>query len=157
MSARTADELNANLYAKFISVIEKLFSLCALIPIRRFLLAIVMMQLLEFAGTTVFANLYSTYHDEEVYPDSHSFIPDRFLDDQGVFVRPTGKQVLPFSIGKRACLGESLARTELFMILVSFVQRFVVTRVGEEKVREDGIDVFTHYPRPFEYYLKQRA
>ena len=108
-------------------------------------------------GTTVIADLYSTYHDESIYPDSYSFIPDRFLDEEGVFVKPSGKQMLPFSIGKRVCLGESLARTELFMILVSFVQRFQVSRVTKEKVREDGVDVFTHSPREFEFLLEQRG
>ena len=108
-------------------------------------------------GSTVVASLYSTYHDEDVYPDSYSFIPDRFLDEQGVFVKPSGKQMLPFSIGKRVCLGESLARTELFMILVSFVQRFQVSRVTEEKVGEDGVDVFVHSPKEFQFTLEQRS
>ena len=114
------------------------------------------MSLFSLLDTTVQANLYSTFHEECVYPDSYSFIPDRFLDEQGVFVKPSSKQMLPFSIGKRVCLGESLARTELFMILVSFIQRFQVSRVTEDKVREDGVDVFTFSPRVFEYILKQR-
>ena len=103
------------------------------------------------------ANIYSTCYDEEVYPDPYTFKPERFLDKQGMFIKPTGKQMLPFSIGKRVCPGESLARTELFMTLVSFVQRFEATRVRDELVKEDGVDVFTYAPKPFVFCLEQRA
>ena len=102
------------------------------------------------------ANIYSTCYDEEVYPDPYTFKPERFLDKQGMFIKPTGKQMLPFSIGKRVCPGESLARTELFMTLVSFVQRFEAIRVADEKVNEEGVDVFIHSPRPFDLVLKLR-
>ena len=74
-----------------------------------------------------------------------------------MFIKPTGKQMLPFSIGKRVCPGESLARAELFMTLVTLVQRVEVRRLTGEKIREDGIDVFTHSPRPFDFYLDQRV
>ena len=112
---------------------------------------------LSVIGTIILANLFSTYHDEEIYPDSYTFKPERFLNEQGMFVKPTGKQMLPFSIGKRVCLGESLARTELFMTLVSFVQRFEATRVRDELVKEDGVDMFTYAPKPFVFCLEQRA
>ncbi|XP_067946183.1 cytochrome P450 2C37-like [Watersipora subatra] len=106
--------------------------------------------------TVVMASLYSTYHDEDIYPDSYTFHPDRFLDENGEFVRPSSKQMLPFSIGKRACPGEALARAELFMMFVAFVQRFEVKRLTEEKVREDGINIFSYTPREFDFILKQR-
>lgn len=112
--------------------------------------------LLYISGTQVLANLYTTCYDEEVYADPHAFIPERFLNDEGVFVRPTGKQMLPFGIGKRVCPGESLARAELFMILVTFVQRFEVERVTKSKVREDGVDIFTHFPRTFDFKMTSR-
>lgn len=102
-------------------------------------------------GCRIMANLYSTYHDESVFPESYLFKSERFLNSDGEFVKPTGKQMLPFSLGKRACLGEGLARTELFMFLVSIVQQFHFTAVGETKSAEEGIDVFTHSPLPFKY------
>lgn len=46
---------------------------------------------------------------------------DRFLDDKGQRVTPTC--FLPFGAGPRVCVGESLARLELFLFLSSLLQR----------------------------------
>ena len=107
-------------------------------------------------GTRVFANLWSTYHDEEVYPDSYTFKPDRFLDENGELVKQNGKVMLPFSVGKRQCLGDGLAKAELFMFLVSIMQRFTFTRLTSDKLSEEGVDIFTRTPVPYQFVLSAR-
>ena len=49
-------------------------------------------------------------------------MPERHLDCKGCFVK--SKHVIPFSIGPRHCLGEQLARMEIFIFLVSLLQKF---------------------------------
>ena len=49
-------------------------------------------------------------------------MPERFLDEHGNFVSST--YVVPFSVGPRHCLGEQLARMEIFILLVGMVQKF---------------------------------
>ena len=49
-------------------------------------------------------------------------MPERFLDEQGNFV--TSSYVIPFSVGPRHCLGEQLARMEIYIFLVGMVQKF---------------------------------
>jgi cytochrome P450 family 2 subfamily J len=46
----------------------------------------------------------------------------RFIDENGKY-HPHEKLV-PFGIGKRSCPGKTLADTEVFLFLASFVQRF---------------------------------
>jgi cytochrome P450 len=46
-----------------------------------------------------------THHDESVFPDSHSFIPDRWLDDNMQRRKELERCMLSFSKGSRACLG----------------------------------------------------
>lgn len=47
--------------------------------------------------------------------------PDRFRDHQGQRVTPSF--FLPFGAGPRVCVGESLARLEIFLFLSSLLQR----------------------------------
>ncbi|KAI8497864.1 hypothetical protein Bbelb_245160 [Branchiostoma belcheri] len=72
--------------------------------------------------TTVFPNLWAVLHDPEVYPEPDVFKPERFLDDSGQFRK--GDNFIPFSMGRRVCLGEQLARMELFLFFTSLMQHF---------------------------------
>ncbi|XP_029354340.1 vitamin D 25-hydroxylase [Echeneis naucrates] len=73
-------------------------------------------------GTMVITNLYSVHFDEKYWNDPGVFLPQRFLDNNGNFVRR--EAFLPFSMGKRQCLGEQLARMEMFLFFTTLLQRF---------------------------------
>nr|XP_039319244.1 cytochrome P450 2D6-like isoform X2 [Saimiri boliviensis boliviensis] len=73
-------------------------------------------------GTAIFANLSSVLKDEAIWEKPFCFYPEHFLDAQGRFVKP--EAFLPFSAGRRACLGEPLARMELFLFFTHLLQRF---------------------------------
>ncbi|XP_036967092.1 steroid 17-alpha-hydroxylase/17,20 lyase isoform X3 [Acanthopagrus latus] len=72
-------------------------------------------------GTRVLVNMWSIHHDPHHWDKPDLFNPDRFLDDQGRRVTPSC--FLPFGAGPRVCVGESLARLELFLFLASLLQR----------------------------------
>jgi hypothetical protein len=79
------------------------------------------------------------HHNENIFPDSHSFIPERWLDqpDGG---RSLERYLLSFSKGSRQCIGlkyvlpvawvlltndgESLAKAELFLMLATIFRRY---------------------------------
>ena len=75
-------------------------------------------------GTTVLTNLWSLHHDPEIWDEPDAFRPQRFLDEEGNFVPPKADRFLPFSAGRRVCLGESLARIELFLVLARLLHSF---------------------------------
>ncbi|XP_021039248.1 cytochrome P450 2D11 isoform X2 [Mus caroli] len=73
-------------------------------------------------GTTLIPNLSSVLKDETVCEKPLRFYPEHFLDAQGHFVKH--EAFMPFSAGHRACLGEPLARMELFLFFTCLLQRF---------------------------------
>ncbi|KAL6480639.1 hypothetical protein MHYP_G00116720 [Metynnis hypsauchen] len=73
-------------------------------------------------GTFVIANLASVLSEEGQWKFPHEFNPANFLNEQGQFEKP--EAFLPFSAGPRMCLGEGLARMELFLILVTLLRQF---------------------------------
>ncbi|XP_037622533.1 cytochrome P450 2D15-like [Sebastes umbrosus] len=99
-------------------------------------------------GTIIIPNLSSVLNEEGQWKSPHKFDPDNFLNEQGEFVKP--EAFMPFSIGPRMCLGEALARMELFLIVVTLLRRF--TFVWPEDAGEpDFTPVFgtTQTPKPY--------
>ena len=72
-------------------------------------------------GTILIPNLSSVMYDKKEWETPHSFNPGHFLKDGQFWKR---EAFMPFSIGKRACLGELLARAELFLFFTSLLQKF---------------------------------
>uniref|UniRef100_A0A3B3WTX2 Uncharacterized protein n=1 Tax=Poecilia mexicana TaxID=48701 RepID=A0A3B3WTX2_9TELE len=73
-------------------------------------------------GTTVIPLLASVLYDESEWESPHTFNPSHFLDKEGRFIKRDA--FLPFSAGRRVCLGEGLAKMSLFLFFTSLLQRF---------------------------------
>jgi hypothetical protein len=74
-------------------------------------------------NTFVLVNMWSTMRDKAYWTDPDSFKPERFLDPNGK-LDLCNPAMMPFSVGKRACIGESLARSQLFLVFASLLQKF---------------------------------
>ncbi|XP_078586123.1 cytochrome P450 2U1-like [Branchiostoma floridae x Branchiostoma japonicum] len=74
------------------------------------------------ADVSILSNIWSVHMNPQLFPEPRTFNPDRFLDQDGNFVKH--EALIPFSVGPRVCLGEQLARMELFLLYVSLMQRF---------------------------------
>ena len=108
----------------------------------------------EFRGvvipkeTTVLINIHSVMKDHKLWPDPDVFKPERFLDTDGTVRSP--KEFIPFSLGRRSCLGESLARMELFLYISSLLQTFTLVFPDNEPVpTTEGVLGMTYSPKPF--------
>ncbi|KAI5619047.1 cytochrome P450 2K1-like [Silurus asotus] len=109
-------------------------------------------------GTTVYPLLMSVLRDESQWKSSHTFNPANFLDDQGRFVKKDA--FMPFSAGRRVCLGESLARMELFLFFSSLLQHFRFTPppgVSEDQLDLTGVVGITVNPTPHELCAVKRT
>ncbi|KAG5830934.1 steroid 17-alpha-hydroxylase/17,20 lyase [Anguilla rostrata] len=77
-------------------------------------------------GARVIINLWSLHHDEKEWKNPEIFDPTRFLDEEGSNLCCPSESYLPFGAGIRVCLGESLAKMELFLFLAWILQRFTL-------------------------------
>ncbi|XP_076819652.1 vitamin D 25-hydroxylase-like [Clavelina lepadiformis] len=75
-------------------------------------------------GTPVIFNLWAVLMDPDYWHEPDKFNPDRFINEKRNFFKPS--YAVPFNMGGRQCPGERLARMELFIYLVTMVQRFEI-------------------------------
>uniref|UniRef100_A0AAA9T0Z4 Cytochrome P450 family 2 subfamily D member 43 n=1 Tax=Bos taurus TaxID=9913 RepID=A0AAA9T0Z4_BOVIN len=100
-------------------------------------------------GTTLITNLSSVLKDETVWEKPFRFHPEHFLDAQGRFVKQ--EAFIPFSAGRRACLGEPLARMELFLFFTSLLQHFSFSvPAGQPRPSDHGVFVALVTPAPYQ-------
>ncbi|XP_054839754.1 cytochrome P450 2J6-like [Eublepharis macularius] len=73
-------------------------------------------------GTIILPNIASALMDPNEWETPREFNPSHFLDRDGKFT--CREAFIPFSIGHRLCLGEHLAKTELFIFFSNLLKAF---------------------------------
>ncbi|XP_071999865.1 cytochrome P450 2C29-like [Engystomops pustulosus] len=99
-------------------------------------------------GTTVMALLHSALRDKKYFEKPDEFYPEHFLDSEGNFKK--NEAFIPFSIGKRSCAGETLARMEIFLFFTSLLQNFTFRPTPGAELDLTPDRGFTNSPKPYE-------
>uniref|UniRef100_A0A914HBU1 Cytochrome P450 n=1 Tax=Globodera rostochiensis TaxID=31243 RepID=A0A914HBU1_GLORO len=103
--------------------------------------------------TMVLPQISITLSDPNHFPEPDRFRPERFIDPRNGTLRRIDA-FLPFSIGKRQCLGESLARAELFLIFAELIRHFEFR--AEKPPSRQRIYGLTVSPQPFKCQIIRR-
>ncbi|OAX31873.1 cytochrome P450 [Rhizopogon vinicolor AM-OR11-026] len=77
------------------------------------------------AGTTVSGNHWAISRDPEVFPEPHTFKPQRWIDDQGS-LRDDIK-FFPYGFGRRVCPGQHVANRSVFINSLLILWAFQLT------------------------------
>ena len=111
-------------------------------------------------GCIVLCNIWRFLRDPAYWQDPDRFMPERFLSTsaEGVLEVVVPEHFIPFGIGRRVCPGESLARQELFTMVVRMVQRLrIEVPSGTTKSHLDHMEAMgiTRTTKPFHVNLVQ--
>lgn len=75
-------------------------------------------------------NLFGINHSK-TWGDPENFRPSRFLAGRRLI---NAHKILPFGLGKRICLGESLAKASLFNYFTAIMQQYKIVPADASKL-----------------------
>ena len=102
-------------------------------------------------GSIVFVNLWACSRDPQYFDKPDEFNPYRFMDESRLnLVR--SPCFLAFSAGDRKCPGESYAKSVLFLVLGTLLQKLIL-RNGTEDPIEDTFGL-TVRPKPYQIHVE---
>ena len=104
----------------------------------------------------VIFNIWDLHHDPDTWKNPTEFHPERFLEESGdLAAKPDS--FLPFMAGRRVCLGESIAKPEMLLIVISIFQRFHISSPpGEILPMVGNLLAIGYKAPPYKILLKER-
>ncbi|XP_071514745.1 cytochrome P450 2L1-like [Panulirus ornatus] len=108
-------------------------------------------------GSVINSSATTMHHDPRYWDHPNEFLPERWLDPEGKFA--TKKMgFLPFGVGKRVCLGESLARMELLIFSATVLQNFSFSHPPDKDIdiRPEPNNPFMHSPKTQDIFISIR-
>ena len=73
-------------------------------------------------------NLWACHYDTYQWKDPEVFNIRRWLDADGKCVSGNDRSYFPFGGGRRNCLGESMAKEEMFLFFTRIIRSFKIKR-----------------------------
>ncbi|XP_045203534.1 cytochrome P450 2U1-like [Mercenaria mercenaria] len=105
---------------------------------------------------TILPNIFSVHFDPDIFPEPDAFRPERFLDEAEASIIRSEK-LIPFSLGPRSCLGETLARMELFLYVTTLVQKLEFRAPDDVELPSlKGVFGLTRRPQEFKVKIRIR-
>ncbi|KAG6918154.1 hypothetical protein DXG01_016139 [Tephrocybe rancida] len=77
-------------------------------------------------------------HDETIYPQPNSFMPERFFDEKGKL--NDDDTVLSFGFGRRICPGRHMASSTIWLLISTTLATFDIRKAKDEQGKEIHVD-----------------
>ncbi|XP_076062918.1 cytochrome P450 2L1-like isoform X1 [Oratosquilla oratoria] len=106
-------------------------------------------------GSILYPVSFCSHSDEKYWKNPFEFRPERFLENN-MFVTPKNG-FMPFGVGRRQCLGESLARMEIFIFATSLLQKLTFSP-GPDGISLKPMDIpIFNFPKEQKVFVSLRA
>lgn len=103
----------------------------------------------------IMVHLDSVLLSDKLWGDPQKFRPERFIDEKGNLQNP--EHLIAFSLGRRICLGEGLAKAELFLFAVNILQKYQVVPENPNSLPSfESVLGITRAPLPYKLRLIKR-
>ncbi len=104
--------------------------------------------------TAFYPALTEVLQDPTHFPEPEKFKPERFLEispETGKLVYKPNHALIPFGVGKRECLGKTLAKMELFLFVTCLLHQFSFEAPENHPLvnPEESVIGATRAPAPF--------
>jgi len=111
-------------------------------------------------GTTVLGSIWGITRDESIYPNADTFIPERFIKPDGGLNDDVMN--VAFGFGRRKCAGLHMARSTVWISIVSMLATFDIARAKDAAGNEiecstDYTEGMSGHPVPFECTITPRS
>ncbi|XP_022095821.1 cytochrome P450 2J6-like [Acanthaster planci] len=106
-------------------------------------------------GALLVPNLWAVARDPNVWQEPNQFKPERFLNAKGEAVK--ADELIPFSVGRRSCIGEHLAKMELVIFFSYLMHQFTFKKPDDSpplSLKARG--GFTNSPVVFDICVSKR-
>jgi len=104
--------------------------------------------------TIVQVNIYAIHIDSKLHQEPMRFKPERFLDEEGHYQNIEG--YLPFSLGRRECLGKAVALKSLVFFTAEILRNFSLDIPDGHRLSEEVICATTMSPKAYSILMKRR-
>ncbi|KAI6238716.1 (pine wood nematode) hypothetical protein [Aphelenchoides fujianensis] len=105
-------------------------------------------------GSIVIPQISVPMCDPKHFPEPKRFNPDRFIDEGGKLKKSPA--LMPFSLGRRQCPGEGLARMELFLFLTNLFNQYRFLPAKEPPTLRKSASGFALGTAPYKVRLERR-
>uniref|UniRef100_A0ACB8ER40 Uncharacterized protein n=1 Tax=Sphaerodactylus townsendi TaxID=933632 RepID=A0ACB8ER40_9SAUR len=92
-----------------------------------------------------------------LWVDPYLFKPERFLNENGELNKNLAEKVMIFGMGIRKCLGEEVARNEVFIILTTILQHLKLEKPADHHLDLSPIYGLSMSPKPYQLQVVQRT
>ena len=103
-------------------------------------------------GSTLHLYLYALHRNEDVFPQSEVFRPERFLSGQ----RISPYAYVPFSAGPRNCIGQRFAMTEEKIVIANLLRNYRIRALDSRDSIRPAMEMVTRAKDPIRLVFESR-